>query len=50
MEAQGRTCAIEIVSGDSICLVNLVLNHHSASSLRGELSLALDREVIICSV
>ena len=50
MKAQGSACAIKNNSGVKICLVNVVLNHHSASSAREDLSLALDREVVTCSL
>jgi len=49
MKAQGSACAIKNNSGVKICLVNVVLNHHSASSACGKLLLALDRAVIMYS-
>jgi|AntAceMinimDraft_5_1070358.scaffolds.fasta_scaffold04735_2 hypothetical protein len=50
MKVRRRTCAIEPTSWARICYVNMVINHHSASSAREDLSLALDREVVTCSL
>ena len=50
MEVKRRTCAIENTSRARLCLVNVVLNHHSASNDRGELLLVLDRAVTMCSL